>query len=160
MRILIRQIISSLSRPHGLDRGIEANGFQSTNSIAPAIMRTLGLEGDNSNTMSAVNKATHKGGNAALIGGFFYETNNFPIGMLMEKAITLGGGRLYAEKVRPLHVLLHYRLQYLNAVNSDLMATADSYRSNYTVLRLSFGHSHRRQTRSCVLLAQGLVKAV
>jgi threonine dehydrogenase-like Zn-dependent dehydrogenase len=62
-------------------------------------MRTLGIEGDSSDTVSAVIKATRKGGNIALIGDFFYTTNNFPIGMLMEKAITLRGGQLYAEKV-------------------------------------------------------------
>lgn len=89
-----------LSRePGGLDRGIEASGFRSTNSVTHATMRALGVEGDSSDTVSAVIKATRKGGNVALIGDFFYTTNNFPIGMLMEKAITLRGGQLYAEKV-------------------------------------------------------------
>ncbi|KAI1355129.1 GroES-like protein [Xylaria sp. FL0043] len=87
--------------PHGLDRGIEASGFRSTNTMAHATMRTLGIEGDSSDTVSAVIKATRKGGNVALIGDFFYTTNNFPIGMLMEKAITLRGGQLYAEKYFP-----------------------------------------------------------
>lgn len=87
--------------PHGLDRGIEASGFRSTNSVAHATMRKLGVEGDSSDTVSAVIKATRKGGNIALIGDFFYSTNNFPIGMLMEKAITLRGGQLYAEKYFP-----------------------------------------------------------
>jgi threonine dehydrogenase-like Zn-dependent dehydrogenase len=85
--------------PHGLDRGIEASGFRSTNSATHAAMRAMGVEGDSSDTVSAVIKATRKGGNVALIGDFFYTTNNFPIGMLMEKAITLRGGQLYAEKV-------------------------------------------------------------
>lgn len=87
-------------QPHGLDRGIEASGFRSTNSAAHAAMRGLGVEGDSSDTVNAVIKATRKGGNIALIGDFFFTTNNFPIGMLMEKAITLRGGQLYAEKVK------------------------------------------------------------
>ena len=86
--------------PHGLDRGIEASGFRSTNSVTHTAMRAVGIEGDSSDTVSAVIKATRKGGNVALIGDFFYNTNNFPIGMLMEKAITLRGGQLYAQKVR------------------------------------------------------------
>jgi threonine dehydrogenase-like Zn-dependent dehydrogenase len=86
--------------PHGLDRGIEASGFRSTNTTTHAVMRTLGMEGDSSDTVSAVIRATRKGGNVALIGDFFFHTNSFPIGMLMEKAITLRGGQLYAEKVR------------------------------------------------------------
>ncbi|KAM0234625.1 hypothetical protein ACHAP5_010019 [Fusarium lateritium] len=87
--------------PHGLDRGIEASGFRSTNSTAHAAMRALGVEGDSSDTVSSAIKATRKGGNVALIGDFFYTTNNFPIGMLMEKAITLRGGQLYAQKYFP-----------------------------------------------------------
>lgn len=86
--------------PHGLDRGIEASGFRSTNSAAHTAMRQLGIEGDSADTVSAVIKATRKGGNIALIGDFFFTANGFPIGMLMEKAITLRGGQLYAEKVR------------------------------------------------------------
>lgn len=85
--------------PHGLDRAIEASGFRSTNSATHAAMRALGVEGDSSDTVSSAIKATRKGGNVALIGDFFYTTNNFPIGMLMEKAITLRGGQLYAQKV-------------------------------------------------------------
>ncbi|KAI5372530.1 hypothetical protein J4E82_008726, partial [Alternaria postmessia] len=88
--------------PHGLDRGIEASGFRSTNSVVHNTMRKLGIEGDSSDTVSAVIKATRKGGNIALIGDFFYSTNNFPIGMMMEKAITVRGGQLYAEKYFPL----------------------------------------------------------
>lgn len=87
--------------PHGLDRGIEASGFRSTNSTTHATMRALGVEGDSSDTVSAAIKATRKGGNVALIGDFFYNTNNFPIGMLMEKGITLRGGQLYAQKYFP-----------------------------------------------------------
>ncbi|KAH7025655.1 S-glutathione dehydrogenase [Microdochium trichocladiopsis] len=87
--------------PRGLDRGIEASGFRSTNSVTHSTMRALGMEGDSSDTVSAIIKATRKGGNVALIGDFFYETNKFPIGMMMEKAITVRGGQLYAEKYLP-----------------------------------------------------------
>jgi len=88
--------------PHGLDRGIEASGFRSTNSATHTAMRAVGMEGDSSDTVSAVIKATRKGGNIGLIGDFFFSTNNFPIGALMEKAITLRGGQLYAMKYFPL----------------------------------------------------------
>lgn len=68
-------------------------------SITHATMRALGVEGDSSDTVSAVIKATRRGGNDALIGGFFYSTNNYPIGVLMEKAMALRSAQLYAEKV-------------------------------------------------------------
>ncbi|KAK5065229.1 hypothetical protein LTR84_001067 [Exophiala bonariae] len=86
---------------HGLDRGIEASGFRSTNSVAHKVMRGIFIEGDSSDTVSAIIKATRKGGNIALIGDFFFTTNQFPIGALMEKAITLRGGQLYAQKYFP-----------------------------------------------------------
>lgn len=87
------------TEPHGLDRGIEASGFRSTNSISHKVMRGIFAEGDSSDTISELIKAVRKGGNIALIGDFFFSTNQFPIGALMEKAITLRGGQLYAQKV-------------------------------------------------------------
>lgn len=61
--------------------------------------RATGLEGDATDTVAAVIKATRKCGNIALIGDFFFNTNHFPIGALMEKTITLRGGQLMAQKV-------------------------------------------------------------
>ncbi|KAI2734477.1 hypothetical protein DTO013E5_9152 [Penicillium roqueforti] len=87
--------------PCGLDRGIEASGFRSTDSATHKIMRATGLEGDSTDTVSEVIKATRKCGNVALIGDFFFNTNMFPIGMLMEKTITLRGGQLMAQKYYP-----------------------------------------------------------
>lgn len=51
---------------HSLDRGVEASGFRSTNSAEHKAMRMVGLEGDSSDTVSAVIKATRKCGNVAL----------------------------------------------------------------------------------------------
>lgn len=94
--------------PHGLDRGIEASSFRSTNSVSHSAMRAISMEGDSSETVSTVIKATRKGGNVALIGDFFYTTNNFPIIMLMEKAITPCGGQLCAQKIRCHNALFQY----------------------------------------------------
>ncbi|KAL8722339.1 MAG: hypothetical protein Q9181_007510, partial [Wetmoreana brouardii] len=92
--------------PHGLDKGIEASGFRSAQSWIQTTMRAIGAEGDQSDTVSHVIKATRKGGNIALIGDFFFTTNQFPIGALMEKAITLRGGQLYAQKSKG-NMILH-----------------------------------------------------
>lgn len=90
-------------QPHGLDCGIEASGFRSTNSTKHAAMRTVGLERDSGDTVSAILKATRKGGRVALVGDFFFATHHFPIGMLMEKSITVRGGQLMAQKVGAIH---------------------------------------------------------
>lgn len=87
--------------PLGLDRGIEASGFRSSVSVVHTVLRATGLEGDQGDTVSAIIKCTRKGGNIALIGDFFFSTNKFPIGMLMEKSITLRGGQLMAQKYYP-----------------------------------------------------------
>ncbi|KAL3417447.1 Zinc-type alcohol dehydrogenase-like protein [Phlyctema vagabunda] len=87
--------------PHGLDRGIEASGFRSTTSVLHTTMRAVGLEKDSGDTISQCIKATRKVGNIALIGDFFFATNQFPIGSLMEKSITLRGGQLMAQKYYP-----------------------------------------------------------
>ncbi|THW06380.1 alcohol dehydrogenase GroES-like domain-containing protein [Aureobasidium pullulans] len=87
--------------PHGLDRGIEASGLRSETSVTHTLMRKVGLEGDQGDTVTSIITATRKCGNIALIGDFFFNTNQFPIGMLMEKTITLRGGQLMAQKYFP-----------------------------------------------------------
>jgi hypothetical protein len=87
--------------PMGLDRGIEAGNFRSTSSAVHTAMRALMLEGDSGDAFSSVIKAIRKGGNIALIGDFFFRTNQFPIGALTEKTITLRCGQLMAHKVSP-----------------------------------------------------------
>lgn len=86
-------------QPHGLDCGIEASGFRSTNTPKHAAMRYMKAESDSGDTVHAVLKSTRKGGNVALIGDFFWGTNDFPIGMLMEKGITVRGGQHFGPKV-------------------------------------------------------------
>lgn len=75
--------------PHGLDRGIEASGFRSTNSAEHKAMRMDSLEGDSSDTVSVVIKSTRKCWNVALIGDVFCTTNDLPIGMMIEKSVTV-----------------------------------------------------------------------
>lgn len=86
-------------QPGGLDRGIEASGFRSADSVQHKVMRATGLERDSGDTPASVLKSVRKCGNVALIGDFFFETNQFPIGLLMEKTITLRGGQLMAQRV-------------------------------------------------------------
>lgn len=88
-------------QPGGLDRGIEASGFRSAASVKHRFLRDTMLERDSGDTIAAVIKATRKCGNVALIGDFFFETHSFPIGMLMEKTITLRGGQLMAQRYHP-----------------------------------------------------------
>ncbi|KAJ5213956.1 hypothetical protein N7449_001125 [Penicillium cf. viridicatum] len=86
---------------HGLDRSIEASGYRSSQQAEYPAMQAIGLERDSSDTLSAIIKATRKGGNVALVGDFFFTTRNFPIGPLMQKALTVRGGQTWPQKYYP-----------------------------------------------------------
>lgn len=87
-------------QPQGLDRAIEASGFRSPTKTPRTGMRASVLERESSQTIGDIIKATRKGGNVALIGDLFFTTNDFPIGPLMQKALTVRGGQSWPQKVR------------------------------------------------------------
>ncbi|EKV09786.1 Formaldehyde dehydrogenase, putative [Penicillium digitatum] len=85
----------------GLDRSIEASGFRSSPKTEYPSTRANGQEKDSSDTLSAIIKATRKGGNMALVGDFFFTMHDFPIGPLMQKALTVRGGQTWPQKYYP-----------------------------------------------------------
>ncbi|KAJ5832587.1 chaperonin 10-like protein [Penicillium riverlandense] len=97
-------------QPHGLDRSIEASGFRSTQKPQHAAMRAIGLERDN----------------------FFFNTNDFPIGPMMEKGLTVRGGQLSAQKYHPflldLVVQGKYDPSWMFTYEDDFENIADDYR--------------------------------
>lgn len=86
-------------QPQGLDRAIEASGFRSPTKSPHTALRTMGLQRDSSDTVGSIIKATRKGGNVALVGDLFFTSHDFPIGPLMQKALTLRGGQSGPQKV-------------------------------------------------------------
>ncbi|KAI3301486.1 hypothetical protein DTO002I6_676 [Penicillium roqueforti] len=96
----VAEYILSLQN-HGLDQSIEASGYRTSQEPEYSAMRAIGLERDNSDTLSAMIKATRKGGNVALVGDFFFTAHDFPIGPLMQKALTVRGGQTWPQKYYP-----------------------------------------------------------
>ncbi|KAJ5385850.1 Formaldehyde dehydrogenase [Penicillium cosmopolitanum] len=88
-------------QPQGLDRAIEASGFRSPTKSPHTALRTMGLQRDSSDTVGSIIKATRKGGNVALVGDLFFTSHDFPIGPLMQKALTLRGGQSGPQKYHP-----------------------------------------------------------
>ncbi|KAJ5258615.1 hypothetical protein N7505_000885 [Penicillium chrysogenum] len=86
---------------HGLDRSIEASGYRCVGKQEYPAMQAIGLEKDSSDTLAAIIKATRKGGNVALVGDFFFTTRDFPIGPLMQKALTVRGGQTWPQRYFP-----------------------------------------------------------
>jgi threonine dehydrogenase-like Zn-dependent dehydrogenase len=86
-------------RPQGVDKAIEASGFRSTQQPSSAGLRAFGLARESNDSVSAIIKATRKGGNIALVGDFFFPTHDFPIGPLVHKALTVRGGQSIPQRV-------------------------------------------------------------
>lgn len=85
--------------PNGLDRAIEASGFRSTKKAPHAALQAIGLERETSDTMAAIIRSLKKGGYLAMVGDFFFTAHDFPIGAMMQKALTVRGGQAYSQKV-------------------------------------------------------------
>lgn len=84
--------------PLGPDCAIDYVGFRYTKTWTHTIQRNLHIESDSCEVAAEAIKAVKKGGNLALIGDYFMDTNGFPIGAMMEKAITVRGGQVYCQK--------------------------------------------------------------
>jgi len=83
--------------PGGPDRCIDCVGFRFPQSWTHKFMRATAMETDSPEIVRQMVTVTKKGGNIALIGDYFADCNRFPLGQLMEKAITLRGGQLYCQ---------------------------------------------------------------
>ena len=92
--------------PRGLDCAIDAVGYRCEVSGEHKATRSGPGEGGSCEAVNEIIKATRKRGNVALIGDFFFTTNNFPIGAMMEKGITVRGGQLFSQKVTMAGLLL------------------------------------------------------
>ena len=77
--------------PGGVDSSIDAAGFRYANKLTHNIQRTLGLETDTSEVINQAIKATINFGTIALVADYAGFANQFLIGGLMEKGITLRG---------------------------------------------------------------------
>ena len=90
--------------PMGPDCGIDYVGFRYPKTWTSWLERNLHIESDSCDVAAEVIYATKKGGNVALIGDYFLTTNHYPIGAMMEKALTVRGGQLYCQVRRQPHL--------------------------------------------------------
>ncbi|KAJ5675360.1 hypothetical protein N7462_008257 [Penicillium macrosclerotiorum] len=130
-------------------------------------MRAIGLERDSSDTVAAIIKATRKGGNVALIGDFFFTTHDFPIGALMQKALTVRGGQAWPQKYHPflLDLVISGKLDpsWMFTYEDEFENIADHYQrcAQHEVpgglkvcLVTAFGRSERMQPSSDMIVNQ------
>ena len=77
--------------PDGVDCGIDAAAFRYTKGILHTVQRAVGLETDSSEIVNEALRAVRKFGHISLVADYAALTNQFLIGALMEKGITLRG---------------------------------------------------------------------
>jgi len=85
--------------PDGVDCGIDAAAFRYTKGVIHKVQRALALETDSSEVVNEALRATRKFGTISLVADYAALTNQFLIGALMEKGITLrGAGQAPVQK--------------------------------------------------------------
>lgn len=77
--------------PEGVDCSIDAAAFRYTKGILHTVQRAVGLETDSSEIVNEALRATKKFGTISLVADYAATTNQFLIGAVMEKGITLRG---------------------------------------------------------------------
>lgn len=77
--------------PNGVDSSIDAAAFRYAKSFLHKAQRALGLETDSSEILNEMIQATKKFGTISLIADYVGYANQFLIGAVMEKGLTLRG---------------------------------------------------------------------
>jgi threonine dehydrogenase-like Zn-dependent dehydrogenase len=90
----------------GPDIGIECAGFRYAKTLVHKFQQQVKLETDTPEIINEIIKCVRKGGSIAIIGDYFAKANNFMIGALMEKSLTIRGGQVCVQAYW--HELLSY----------------------------------------------------
>jgi len=83
---------------HGVDCAIECAGFDYPKSWKHKVEMALNLETDSSDIFKEIFGCVRKFGRVSVIGVYLGLTNHFPIGTMMEKALTVRGGQAPVQK--------------------------------------------------------------
>jgi threonine dehydrogenase-like Zn-dependent dehydrogenase len=84
--------------PEGVDVGIDAAGFRFAQSYKHSLERMAGLETDTPEILTQIMMSTRMFGRVSIVGDYFGTANEFPIGMLMEKGLTVRGGQCPVQR--------------------------------------------------------------
>jgi threonine dehydrogenase-like Zn-dependent dehydrogenase len=90
--------LRELTEGRGVDVAIEAAGFRYATSLRHKIQKKLLLETDAVDALASAIRATRKAGRISIIGDFIGYANQFPIGAMMEKSLTVRGGQVYVQQ--------------------------------------------------------------
>jgi threonine dehydrogenase-like Zn-dependent dehydrogenase len=98
-----RDVLSELHSlaPSGIDVSIQASGAHYAKTYRHSIEKAFGMEDSPPDTLTEMMKATRMFGRVSILGEYFGTTNDFPIGAMIEKALTVRGGRCPIQRFWP-----------------------------------------------------------
>jgi threonine dehydrogenase-like Zn-dependent dehydrogenase len=90
--------LREMTEGRGPDVCIEAAGFRYSHTLHHKIQKKLKLESDAIEGLSDAIRSVRKGGTVSVIGDFVGYANQFPVGAMMEKGLTVRGGQVHIQK--------------------------------------------------------------
>jgi len=96
----VSDVVGELKKliPGGPDVSIDAAGFRFPKTLSHKLQHAVKLENDSLDIVNEMILATKKGGHISIVGDYFGYGNQFPIGPLMEKSLTIRGGQCFVQK--------------------------------------------------------------
>jgi threonine dehydrogenase-like Zn-dependent dehydrogenase len=92
--------LRELTHGRGPDICIEAAGFRYARSLRHKVQKKVKLESDAIDAFSDAIRAVRKGGTVFVAGDFIGFANQFPVGALMEKGLTVRSGQVHVQRYR------------------------------------------------------------
>jgi len=90
--------LRELTQGRGPDVCIEAVGFRYSRSLRHTVQKKMKLETDAIDALSDAIRSVRKGGTVSIVGDFIGFANQFPVGAMMEKGLTVRGGQVHVQR--------------------------------------------------------------
>jgi len=90
--------IQEMCSPLGPDVCIDCCGFRYDKTLLHKFQRAVRLETDDPLVLKECFTAVRKGGHVSIVGDYYAYSNQYPIGAMMEKGLTVRGSQVYLQK--------------------------------------------------------------
>jgi threonine dehydrogenase-like Zn-dependent dehydrogenase len=128
---VVQTLLSGYS--DGIDVAIDCTAFRDNASTSQQLLRRLGIEADSCEVLNQCILTTRCNGRIAVAADYCYNTNGFLLGPLIEKGITLRGGRT------PHQAVIHKVWQHCQELDPSLCILSQKKTARDTAHRLEDG---------------------
>jgi threonine dehydrogenase-like Zn-dependent dehydrogenase len=94
---IVPRVLELTSR-RGADACVDATGFRYAKTVQHKVQKALRLEMDSIDALKEAIKSVRKGGRVVPIADFVGDANQFPIGAVMEKGVTMRSSQVHPHK--------------------------------------------------------------